>query len=787
VRQAFARYSGYEVDYEGDAFFYTFSSAQQAVTAVSEAMQGLEEGPIKIRVGIHTGSPELDPPKYVGMDVHTAARIMSCGHGGQVVVSQTTAALVETPLTELGEHRLKDIAEAVPLYQLGEGSFPPLKTISNTNLPRPASSFVGRERETEEVVSLLKDSARIVTLSGPGGSGKTRLSIEAASELVPDFKAGVFWIGLATLRDPALVTETIAQTLGAKDGLAEHIAERELLLLIDNLEQVIDCAPELGSLLEACPNLKLLVTSRELLRIRGEVEYAVPPLSDREAVELFCERSQLQADETIAELCRRLDNLPLAVELAAARTSVLTPEQILERLSQRLDLLKGGRDAEARQQTLRATIEWSYELLTPEEQLLFARLSVFAGGCTLAAAEEVADADLDTLQSLVDKSLLRFSEGRYWMLETIREYAGERLERSAETHNVAAAHAGRFARLASELAGPLRRYSADALETHELERENMRAALEFALQRDNVVLASDLLDGLWFRWLASGGGGEARMWADRYLTTSRHRVEPLDRFLGDLAVAEILRFAGDAVAAIELKRELVATARAHPNVVVRGVATERSLAATLSDLSYLEVDLGRLEQARADADEALALRRRLGIPNGIAHALIARGMVSYNEHDFSGARERYAEAARISERAQAWGDAVEAGFGQAECELLLGRLEEAKIPLRAAFAQLRTVADETLELHGLRVAAMLAAAKGDSEHSAVLFGAIDERLRQGGLTYFGPREQQLQLAYVERARQDLGEAGFRNAYQRGVERSDIGLDFALALADAETA
>ena len=260
------------------------------------------------------------------------------------------------------------------------------------------------------MLSGIEQGARLITLTGPGGTGKTRLAIEAATSLVGSYKAGVFWVGLATLRDPALVTETIAQTLGAKDDLAAHIAERELLLLLDNLEQVIEAAPELSALLAACPNLTLLVTSRELLRIPGEVEYAVPPLAEPEAVALFCARSQLEPSDEIAELCARLDSLPLAVELAAARTKALSPAQILERLSQRLDLLKGGRDADPRQQTLRATIEWSYELLSPAEQQLFARLSVFAGGCTLEAAEEVADADLDTLQSLVEKSLLRFSE-----------------------------------------------------------------------------------------------------------------------------------------------------------------------------------------------------------------------------------------------------------------------------------------------------------------------------------------------------------------------------------------
>ncbi len=238
------------------------------------------------------------------------------------------------------------------------------------------------------MVELLRDGARLVTLSGPGGSGKTRLAIESAAELVPEFRNGVFWVGLAALRDPALVAETVAQTLGAKDGLAEHVGMRELLLLLDNFEQVVEAASELGALLEACPNLRVLVTSRELLRIGGEVEYAVTPLVQSEAVELFCARSRLIPSEEIAELCRRLDNLPLAIELAAARTSVLSPAQIQERLSQRLDLLKGRRDSEARQQTLRATIAWSFELLTEEERRLFARFSVFAGGCTLAAATE---------------------------------------------------------------------------------------------------------------------------------------------------------------------------------------------------------------------------------------------------------------------------------------------------------------------------------------------------------------------------------------------------------------
>jgi predicted ATPase len=366
------------------------------------------------------------------------------------VLSAATRALVDGDLTELGEHRLKDFSEPIPLFQLGSDRFPPLKTVSNTNLPRPASSFVGRQRERDELVALLRNGTRLLTLSGPGGSGKTRLAIEAASELVPAFKAGVFWVGLAPLRDPALVSETIAQTLGADDSLPEHIAERELLLLLDNFERVVAAAPELGRLLESCPNLKLLVTSRERLRIGGEVDYPVPPLAAPEAVELFCARSQLERDDVIEELCRRLDALPLAIELAAARTGVLSPAQILERLSQRLDLLKGGRDAEARQRTLRATIEWSHELLDDRERALFTRLAVFRGGCTLDAAEQVADAELDTLQSLIDKSLLRRANERFWMLETIREYARERLAESGVEPGLRRRHADYFLHFAQK-------------------------------------------------------------------------------------------------------------------------------------------------------------------------------------------------------------------------------------------------------------------------------------------------------------------------------------------------
>src|SRR5881397_3627721 len=451
LREAFGAHSGYEDDDAGDGLFYGFASASGAVTAVAQAMALLADGPVRIRVGVHTGEPLLDPPKYIGPDVHKAARIMSAAHGGQVLLSGATHELLSADVLDLGRHRLKDFAEQVSLYQLGSDRFPPLRTISNTNLPVPLSSFVGREQEVTEVVSLIRDeAARLVTLAGPGGTGKTRLALEAAGELVNEFGAGVFWIGLAPVRDPALVVDTIVQTLGAKQELARHISDKQLLLVLDNLDQVVESAVELAALLQACPNLRLLVTSRELLRVDGEVVYPVPALAEPEAVELFCARARIEPDAAVAELCGRLDNLPLALELAAARVRVLTPAQILERISQRLDLFRAGRDADPRQQTLRATIAWSYDLLSTDEQRLFVRMAVFRGGCTLEAAEEVVDANLDALQSLVDKSLLRHSEERFWMLETIREYAHELLERGSEADAVRGRHADHYLAL-SEL------------------------------------------------------------------------------------------------------------------------------------------------------------------------------------------------------------------------------------------------------------------------------------------------------------------------------------------------
>ena len=633
VREAFRL--GYEVDYEGDAFFYAFASAGEAMRAVAEAQRALAGGVIRIRVGVHTGEPGIDPPKYVGEDVHLAARVMSAGHGGQVVVSQTTAELVKDELSELGEHRLKDFDEPVSLFQLGNGSFPPLKTISTTNLPRPASSFVGRERDVAEVASLLRDGGRLITLTGPGGSGKTRLAIESAAELVPEFKAGVFWVGLASLRDPALVMEAIAQALGARGDLAEHIGEREMLLLVDNLEQVVEAAPELAALLEACPSLALLVTSRELLRVRGEVSHQVLPLATSDAVELFCARAGVEPSAAVEQLSRRLDNMPLALELAAARVQLLSVEQILERLSQRLDLFQGGRDADARQRTLRSTIEWSYELLTPAEQRLFACLAVFAGGCTLEAAATIADADLDTMQSLVEKSLVRRTDEHFWMLETIRDYAAERLEELREASELRERHAAYFFDVARRVDRELRGPDQEAwMERVARQHVNFAAAMTFYVDRGPAESALWMAAGLARYWTRRGAIAEGRALVDRALARAS-AAPPIVRANGLWAAAYLAFMQDD----FERERAL------HGEAIDLFEKAGDSRGKLLSEIEFgwMELALGQKGDARRKADEAVAAARAMGDEWLLAFALQLRGGVLIDLGELEAATREYSE------------------------------------------------------------------------------------------------------------------------------------------------
>jgi predicted ATPase/class 3 adenylate cyclase len=500
IRQVCDDEGGIEVDTQGDAFFVAFPDAEGAVRAAGAIAELLDDGPIRVRIGIHTGTPLIADEGYVGEDVHLGARIAAAGHGGQVLLSRATREAIAQPMpiVDLGEHRLKDIGQPIAIYQLGSASHPPLRTISNTNVPRPADSFIGRADEVAAVLERVRSGSRLITLAGPGGTGKTRLAVEAAASLLTDFKAGVFWVDLVPVRDPDAVAGAVGATLTTEQDLVAHIGEREILLVLDNFEHVISAGPWVGSLVRGCPNLCVLVTSRERMRIRGESLVDVPPLEDTESSRLFAERSGLQPSADIEELCSRLEHLPLAIELAAARAASLTPRQILDRLAERLDLLKGGRDADPRQRTLRATIEWSHDLLDPDQQRLFRRLSVFAGGGALEAITEVCAGDLDTLESLIDKSLVRFGDGRYTMLETVREFAAEQLEASGEETDIRRRHAGWIQTLMAAQVPLLTAVGSDELGTAlGAELGNINAAFAWHVTDGNAAGATALLDAVW--------------------------------------------------------------------------------------------------------------------------------------------------------------------------------------------------------------------------------------------------------------------------------------------------
>jgi predicted ATPase/class 3 adenylate cyclase len=672
LREAFSAHGGVEVDTQGDAFFVAFPTAPGALEAAAEALEGLAPGPIRVRIGVHTGTPHVVEEGYVGVDVHRAARIAAAGHGGQVLISASTAALTGTEeLRDLGEHRLKDLSAPERIYQLGDDDFPALKSLYRTNLPIPATTFLGRERELGEVIELLShDDVRLLTLSGPGGTGKTRLGLQAAAESSEHYPDGVFWVPLAPLNDPELVLETAGQALGAKDGLAEHVADKSLLLLLDNFEHVIDAAAGLAELLAACPNLRLLVTSREVLRVPGEQAYPVPPLEPQDGTDLFVARARaakpdFEPDAAVPELCAKLEHPPLALELAAARVRVLSPEQLVGRLSKRLDLLKAGRGVDPRQQTLRATIEWSHDLLDEAEQGLFARLAVFAGGCTLETAEAVCDADLDTLQSLVDKSLIRLREGdRFWMLETIREYAAERLEASGEADALRRLHGKHFLGLAEEAEPNVfgSGSAAEWLDRLGREHDNLRAAIDFLESSGETQLVLRLAAGLSDFWYSRG-----------YLAEGARRL--------------------DAALRVD-ERPTQARAKA-----LNGAAT-------------MAISSGDATGGRTRAEDALALHRRLGDAWGVANSLWALGYAVTEEGDAAAAQPFLEESVRLFREAGDEDSAVGASRTLAFSYAELGDLDRAWALHEENLRRAREIGNQQMEARSLGSMAFEAARMG---------------------------------------------------------------------------
>jgi len=728
IRDAFGRHGGVEVDTQGDAFFVAFDRASEALAAAAEAQTALAAGPVQVRMGLHTGEPTATDEGYVGIDVHRAARIAASGHGGQVLLSQSTHDLVSPDgLRDLGEHRLKDLSAPERIYQLGDDEFPPLKTLYATNLPVAMTPFLGRTEELATVAELLDSpETRLLTLAGAGGSGKTRLALQAAAAAADHYPHGVWWVPLASVSSASAVFQAAAQAFGGGAPLAEIVGERRMLLLLDNFEHVIDAAADLPALLGTCRNLDLLVTSRERLRVQGEHVYPVPVLARAEARELFVSRAReaepsFEPDALIEEICARLDDLPLALELAAARVGLLPTEQLLERLGGRLDLLRGGRDAELRQRTLRATIEWSYDLLDTEERRVLASLSVFRGGWTITAAERVCDTGLDVLESLVDKSLVRRWEAdRFGMLETIREFAAEQLE-PADRHT----YLRRLAERLLELAEDANLYGeAQGSQRPELvvpERTNVDAALAWSLEAGEIALGLRLIWLLELH-LVTGDPLAARAWVDAFLARAG---ESLDTGLRARAV-RVRGATYDMTGQYSLSRREYEEARA----LFLDAGDEEAALHVLHRIAMSTAQLGDMDRAAILGAEILELDRRRGRRRDEAVALNLLGFVAHARGDHEYVRLMRESADLAGEVGFDWWRGVTLG-NLGYWLLEAGELDEAERALAPAAEVIARIDDRVNVPFTLACFAWLAAARGDAYSAGMLWGAIErgEELR----------------------------------------------------------
>jgi predicted ATPase len=725
IRGACAVEGGVEIDTQGDAFFFAFPTAPGALAAADSFTDALASGPIRVRVGVHTGTPLLTDEGYIGGDVHRAARIAAAGHGGQVLVSASTLPLVDSILRDLGEHRFKDLSAPERVYQLGDRDFPRLKTLYQSNLPIPANPLVGRERELADVLRAVRDEERVVTVTGPGGIGKTRFALAAAAEASDEFPDGVWFVDLTPVRDPGVVLPTIAHAVGIDGDLSRRLRDERCLLLIDNFEQVIAAAADVAELVGASPGVRVLATSREPLRIAAEREYKLPPLTESQAVELFRQRiarisHEIEVDYTLAaEICERLDHLPLAIELAAARVNVLDPEMLLERLESRLPLLvTRGRDVPERQRTLHATIEWSYELLDPDEQRLFRRFAVFRGGATLEAVEAVTAASHDLVESLADKSLVRLRSSRFVMLETIREFARDELDETDEVDDVRRAHAEYFAGVADDAnlnAGTLRP-GGQRLEIAITEQDNLRAALTWAVAAGRIELGLRMAAALEQFWVANDPS-EGQRWFAALLEKTPAEVDP--EVLG-----HALRSYGSA-ADVSGDHEKAAELYAESLAVFEQLGDERGRATLLHRLGIRAMRQGDLERARDLIGESQAIHERHAYVWGLAQTVGARGAIERDAGDIELALDLVSESAGMAlEAGSLWWHAGMLGE-LASLSLEAGQIDEAE---RKACESL-TLADDMRDyggrVLGVGVLAAVAADRGDVERAGRLWGAIE--------------------------------------------------------------
>lgn len=738
LRDALARNDGVEVGTEGDAFFVAFKTVTDAVNAAAQMQRDLSEHrersgiDLQVRMGMHTGEAQLVGDNYGGLDVHRAARISAAAHGGQVLLSAATAHQAQgnsrlddgVRLLDLGRFRLKDLADSEQLFQLCvEGlrsSFPPPAALGNPlHLPPRLDEFVDRSSEIRTIQTLLAER-RLVTLTGPGGTGKTRLATEVGRLSVDDFPDGIYLVELAAIFDFSLVPSTIAGTLSLREEgarpiigtVTDYLATKQILLILDNFEQVVESAPLISDLLRAAPRLKVMVTSRVSLLISGEHEYPVPPmalpdpqrlpdldsLSEYESIDLFLKRARsVKPDFTmtddnariIVEICVRLDGLPLAIELAAARTRLLSPDEILTRLDQSLSLLsKPGRDVPQRQRTLMDAIGWSYELLEPELQTLFRKLGIFRGGWTLDDVEAVANPDgalgidvIDGLESLISSSLVRAwnaDESQTWfvMLQTIREFALQSLADTGELQQLRMVHAGYLADLARKAEPEIfsdDQYWPDRLD---LEHDNLRAALQRFMDAGEIQEGLVMATCLWRFWQIRAHLAEGRAWLTQLLDVPESKDEPAIRAAALIAIGGLTYWQNDYATTRVYYEEALDT--------FDSIGDQRGMAEALYNLGFLFLIEGDTKNSRSFHERSLAIYTDLDDDLNVAYAKWGLAMSHIRDREAGEAARLARESLDTFERHRNW-------YGRSLGEFVLMQIDRIAGNYESVLALIREV------------------------------------------------------------------------------------------------
>jgi predicted ATPase/class 3 adenylate cyclase len=847
AKEHVSAHEGKVIELRGDEALAVFASPQHAILAATELQQRFRAEmdqdpslPLKVGIGVDAGDVVPVEEGYRGLALNLAARLCSLASAGEVYgtegLIQHAQKLSGLVYVERGRVGLKGFADPVRVIQILPerelpAGFPPLVSLiaKPSNLPLQSTPFVGREAEVAAVTQLMRrPDVRLLTLTGPGGIGKTRLALQVASAVLDDFERGAFFVPLASVGDASLVASAIATTLRVKESpgltliesLKEYLRDREMLLFLDNFEHVLDAAPLVAELLRDCPGLNVLVTSRASLHLTGEHDYAVPTLSvpsldhadepddllRHDAISLFVERAQAVRSDfvltrdnarSVAEICTGVDGLPLAIELAAARIRVFPPELLAQRLGQRLRVLTGGaRDLPTRQQTLRATIDWSYSLLDTNEQRLFAWLSVFAGGCDLPAAEAVCNPDgtfdlANDAASLADKSLLRRDgdeDPRYLMLQTIREYALGRLEEGSNVEPLRARHAAYYLTLAEQAQPAFRSADHDVwLDRLEPEHDNMRAALAWALEDDKNDLALRLTAALRWFWIVRGYQTEGRRWLDEALARSRGARVPAQvgaligagwfaQNQGDLDVsARLLEEAADLAAELQDDAGRAEALNALGRLAIyRGdyehaeALNEESLdlylslgdtwgvAAVTNDLGCMYLDLANYDRAQALLDEALALSRPLGQKRVIGILLFNLGYVAWCRGEQEEARQLYEQSVEICREA---GEKVMLAMALGELgltEALRGQWDRSAALMRESLQLDQELGHQLGVAEWLENQAKIASIRGEPSRAARLHGAA-HALRETIGAPLSPSDQKVHARDLSAARSELGD------------------------------